>query len=176
MGRHRTDVPPEGVPGSNPSAGDDNGRLQKMMAKMADAVMYPFGLGAPKPREGETDASTQLSLERTYLATQRTLQAWIRTTLSMISFGFTIGKLGQAMQEFVVRGVFSSHTVGVKGVAYFLVVLGTLGLLGATAQFWYSVRLLEAQGLRHRPSLEYVIAILLCMLGIFALSALILEL
>ena len=36
---------------------------------------------------------------RTILAADRTLMAWIRTTLSMISFGFTIYKFLQAMFE-----------------------------------------------------------------------------
>ena len=33
------------------------------------------------------------------MAADRTLMAWIRTTLSMISFGFTIYKFLQAMFE-----------------------------------------------------------------------------
>jgi hypothetical protein len=34
---------------------------------------------------------TSLAMERTYWAAERTLMGWIRTALSMISFGFTIG-------------------------------------------------------------------------------------
>ena len=40
-----------------------------------------------------------MARERTILAADRTLMAWIRTTLSMISFGFTIYKFLQAMFE-----------------------------------------------------------------------------
>jgi putative membrane protein len=40
---------------------------------------------------------TDLAMERNYLAADRTLMAWMRTSLSMISFGFTIGKLRQVM-------------------------------------------------------------------------------
>jgi inner membrane protein YidH len=36
------------------------------------------------------DRGTFLSLERTDFAAERTLMAWIRTSLSLISFGFTI--------------------------------------------------------------------------------------
>ena len=37
-----------------------------------------------------------LALERTRLAAERSLMAWVRTALSMISFGFTIYKFMQA--------------------------------------------------------------------------------
>ena len=40
-----------------------------------------------------------MASERTILAADRTLMPWIRTTLSMISFGFTIYKFLQAMFE-----------------------------------------------------------------------------
>ena len=38
------------------------------------------------------DFAGELALKRTLLAHQRTLMAWIRTSASMISFGFTIYK------------------------------------------------------------------------------------
>ena len=44
-------------------------------------------------------SSTDLSALRTALAAERTLMAWIRTALAMISFGFTIGKLGDALSS-----------------------------------------------------------------------------
>jgi putative membrane protein len=39
------------------------------------------------------DDSTSLALTRTMLAHDRTLMAWVRTSTSLISFGFTIYKL-----------------------------------------------------------------------------------
>ena len=38
------------------------------------------------------DAGTRLALDRTALAHERTLMAWVRTAVSLISFGFTIYK------------------------------------------------------------------------------------
>jgi len=43
------------------------------------------------------DANTQLALQRSFLATERTLMAWIRTSISMIGFGFTLAKLFQSL-------------------------------------------------------------------------------
>ena len=40
-----------------------------------------------------------LALDRNKLAAERTLMAWVRTALSMISFGFTIYKFLQVIDE-----------------------------------------------------------------------------
>jgi putative membrane protein len=39
------------------------------------------------------DTATKLAFERTYLANERTQMVWIRTSLALISFGFTIAHL-----------------------------------------------------------------------------------
>ena len=119
---------------------------------------------------------TDLALERTALAAERTLQAWIRTALSMISFGFTIGKLGQAFEEIQLKGPLINRTVGVESIAYFLVVLGTLALAGATFQHWVTVRQLRARGLPHTVSLAVIVANLLVVVGGGAFIALVLKL
>ena len=59
--------------------------------------------------------------------------AWIRTALSMISFGFTLGKLGQVLASAKVTLAFGRES-DVKRVAYFLVVLGTSSLIMALVQ------------------------------------------
>src|SRR4030095_4895232 len=38
------------------------------------------------------DSSQSLAVQRTFLAHERTLMAWVRTSASLISFGFTIYK------------------------------------------------------------------------------------
>ena len=43
--------------------------------------------------------SNQLAVDRTRLAHDRTLMAWVRTATSLISFGFTIYKFFQYLQE-----------------------------------------------------------------------------
>lgn len=45
-----------------------------------------------------TNTSTELAKERNREAADRTLMAWIRTALSLIGFGFGIGKLNAYLE------------------------------------------------------------------------------
>jgi putative membrane protein len=131
-----------------------------------------------RPAERSTQLAmerTDLALSRTSWAAERTLQAWIRTALSMITFGFTIGKLGQAAQDIVVTSRFFNHEWSIRGLAYTLVSTGTAALLIATLQYWVDMRRLRAAGLDRRPGMPLVVAILLVLLGAFAISALVLQ-
>jgi len=120
---------------------------------------------------------TDLAMDRTYLATERTLMGWIRTSLSMISFGFTIGKLGQVLHDIEFKGLLgNTHTMGVKNLAYFLVLLGTAALLAAALQHWRRVRELHAMGLDHQFSITFIVALLLTAVGGFALTSLVMAL
>ena len=49
--------------------------------------------------EPELKLNDRLAIDRTRLAAERSLMAWIRTALSMIAFGFTIYKFLQALHE-----------------------------------------------------------------------------
>jgi putative membrane protein len=65
-------------------------------------------------------------LRRNFLAAERTLMAWIRTSLSMIAFGFTLAKLFQSLAA---EGVFVKGPAGniwtAEGVGMVLVVVLT---------------------------------------------------
>ena len=148
-----------------------------------EAIWFLLGFGGQRPDYSQLDTNTRLAHERTdlaldrsYMACERTLQAWIRTALSMISFGFTLGKLGDAAKSIEIKGLFHQRQLGIESIAYFLVVLGTLGLLAATVQHVFAVFGLRRIGLRNRPSIAFVIAILLTILGGFAFTALVLNL
>ena len=120
---------------------------------------------------------TDLAVARNVLASERTLMGWIRTTISMISFGFTIGKLGQTFREVEVGGVLlRSRTLSVETIAYYLVVIGTLALVAAIAQHILRVRTYRAMGYRGRFSLAVWVAVLLVGLGGLALTALVANL
>ena len=152
------------------------------LKRVWQGLLASFGLPVKVDAAPSADTSTelaqertQLALERSYLACDRTLQAWVRTSLSMISFGFTLGKLGQAVDSVAFKGMLR-HEWTVSSVAYFLVILGTLGLLGATFQHLISLGKLRAQGLRSQPSISFIIAVFLVLLGGFSFSALVMQL
>ena len=153
------------------------------MSRMEGVLVDALGLRERSDDHADTDTSTRLSyqrtdlsLDRTYMATERTLQAWIRTTLSMISFGFTLGKLAEVLQDVEVKGPFLTRTLSIIGIAYFLVLLGTLALLGAIVQHALAVRELRARGLGGRISIASIVAVLLVVVVGFAFTALVLRL
>jgi putative membrane protein len=106
------------------------------------------------------------------MAAERTLMAWIRTSLAMISFGFTLGKVGDAVRVARVDLMFG-RTADVAGVAYYLVTLGTLALILAAVQYRIELASLGIRSLKRRSSLAFVIAVLLSLLGGFALMDLV---
>jgi putative membrane protein len=118
---------------------------------------------------------TNLALTRSAMAAERSLMAWIRTCLAMISFGFTIGKLESILASAKVNVGFG-HTADISGVAYFLVSLGTIALILASVQYRFEVAALTPYGLKRRPSLALVIAVLLSLLGVFAFTDLVARL
>jgi putative membrane protein len=156
--------------------------------KILTGLMYALGFGKDKIKDSGGDVSvsstflarqrTDLAMDRSYLAAERTLMAWIRTSLSMISFGFTIGKLGQVMEDVQIKGIMGvmRRTVSVEAIAYFLVILGTVALIGAAIQYRNRVRELCAMGMSRQFSIAFIIAILLAAVGVFALSSLVLAL
>jgi putative membrane protein len=119
---------------------------------------------------------TDLAVTRTYLATVRTLQAWVRTAVSMISFGFTIGKLGEAAKDMAVTSPIFGHEWSIGSLAYTLVTMGTVALAVASVDYWVAVRELRTLGLKKRLGLVFFVAITFALIGVFALSALVLQL
>lgn len=152
-------------------------RLLRARASAAQRRQAPAPDAAPSDRSTDlAHRRTDLAVTRSYLAANRTLLAWIRTAMSMISFGFTIGKLGQAAQDIVITSRIFNREWGIDGIAYSLVALGTLSLTAATAQHWVDVHRLRALGLRRQPSLALIVAVVLILVGAFALGALVLQL
>jgi len=75
---------------------------------------------------------SDLGEQRTIMAADRTLMAWIRTSLSMLSFGFTIYKFLQGMAEAgTVHRSDSPQQVGL-----FLAAMGTLSIVFGTISYW----------------------------------------
>ena len=119
------------------------------------------------------DVSTSLALDRSRLASERTLMAWIRTSLSMISFGFTIFKFFEYLSESGAVG--PRH--GPLNLGRVMVVLGVLLLVPAIVQHWQYLRELKERGHRNfPPSLALITAGVIGLFGIGALLSLFLHL
>lgn len=76
---------------------------------------------------------------RTVLAADRTLMAWIRTSLSMLSFGFTIYKFLDTVAR--QGGLPRPHSP--QAVGLFLAALGTTSMVLGTVSYWATLQDLQ---------------------------------
>jgi putative membrane protein len=112
--------------------------------------------------------ANQMAIDRTWRAHERTLMAWVRTTSSMISFGFTIYKFFQFEVDKdaqIIRGWLTPHDF-----ALVMVSIGLVSLLVATVSHRREVRPLSTM-LKGRRSLAEVIAYFVSLFGILVLLA-----
>ena len=116
--------------------------------------------------DGPLDASTRLAVERTRLASERTLMAWIRTSTSLIAFGFTIFKFFQYLstEEELRKAIVSPWVVGVL-----MIVIGLAGLTLAWFQHRQEMKALKAEAGAIPYSISGIMAGLIAILGIVAL-------
>jgi putative membrane protein len=76
---------------------------------------------------------------RTIMAADRTLMAWIRTSLSMLSFGFTIYKF---LDTIASQGEMA-HANSPQQVGLFLTGLGVAAIVLGTISYWVTLRDLQ---------------------------------
>lgn len=145
-----------------------------------------MGTEAPAPRPALSTVSDELSarrtgmsFQRTRMSADRTLMSVMRTALSLISFGFTIF---QFFSKLVQAKVLPSAGSGVRDFGLSLVVLGVAMLVSGIAfhvAFMHGLRgqrnRLVAAGLIHGESkfpvsLTLIVAILLLLIGLFAIA------
>jgi len=101
-------------------------------------------------------------ISTTELAYERTTMAWIRTAISLISFGFTIYKFFDLFkkEEAAPHGIF-----GPRRLALSMIGLGLFSLVAAVAQRWSDNRRIPgARSIRH--SLATIVAALVGLIGV----------
>lgn len=109
--------------------------------------------------------SNEMALDRTWLAHERTLMAWVRTATSMISFGFTVDKFFEYEAG---RNWHSHGLLTPRDFALIMIGVGLFSLLFATIARRRETRALSTE-LRRRPtSLAEFVAALICAFGMLA--------
>ena len=122
-----------------------------------------------KAHAGEPGISEELGFERTRLAQDRTMLAWVRTATSLITFGFSIynflGKQNDGGRRWI----------GPSGIAIVMISIGLVALLLATLQHRTDRRQLQYLV----PGIPYssaaALAGLIAILGFFALISVVLR-
>jgi putative membrane protein len=119
--------------------------------------------------------ANELARERSRQAADRTLMAWVRTTLSLIGFGFGIANFRDIIfRAGLVRNPPEHFNPAlIFGLSF--ISLGVLGLLSAVIQHWNILQHIKQDDFEYtgfRP-LVFVMAILLIIIGFFAFVAVI---
>ncbi len=133
---------------------------------MPDSVVHE------NPALHDNDTNTLLAMRRTRMSIDRTLMAWIRTSLSMIGFGFTLAKVFRslAQQNVFVRGpagtVWSAEAIGIA-----LLSLGVLALIAAIFSHRHDMKQLVSTGLKPQFSLAVGVASVLALVGCLGLMS-----
>ena len=123
------------------------------------------------PPDNPTSLVNELARERNREAADRTLLAWIRTSLALISFGFGIERLGQAAIELDGKlASFSAIRTRIGGA-----VLVALGIAATLASMWEHRRMLQAIASNEyryadRPPIARYMAMALVAVGLAALG------
>jgi putative membrane protein len=116
-------------------------------------------LSTPELKLGDT-----LAIDRTRMAAERTLMAWVRTALSMISFGFGIYKFIQVLQAESPATVLRAQAPRNVGLAF--TGIGTLALVVASLQYVQHLKRLQPDRAFPRWDLTLAVSCVIALLGL----------
>jgi putative membrane protein len=121
--------------------------------------------------------ANELAKERNRAAAERTLMAWIRTCLSLISFGFGLDKIIAAIHDSAGgRAGPAGHAgLGVRMVAVGFVLTGILAMAAASVQHRHILKRLDRADFTYQkgPSIALATAVLITLIGMLALALLV---
>ena len=115
-----------------------------------------------------------LALVRTAFSSQRSLMAWMRTSISLYTFGFSIAKFADYL-NLQAEGVESSGSPHLLGLL--LITTGILAIVLAVFEHGWRIRRMKQLGLpgTSRPYLPSIAAGVLLVIGIVTLIGIALE-
>ncbi|MDJ0691307.1 MAG: DUF202 domain-containing protein [Xenococcaceae cyanobacterium MO_188.B32] len=123
-----------------------------------------------------TNINTELARERNRAAAERTLMAWIRTCLSLISFGFGIDRIFYAIEQTSVgENIDPFHLSRIVGLAFISIGTGAM-MLAAIDHRRELKRILDDNYLyAPRTSLSLVVSVCLVLVGAFAFLGILIK-
>jgi putative membrane protein len=128
-----------------------------------------------RPAAGATprpDTATTLAFERTRIAYDRTMMAWVRTATSLITFGFAVYKFFQ----FELKSMQTDQMIlGPRGFGIALITTGLLSMLVGLVEHTRDLRSLRRQYVGMPKSYTSIVAVVVGVLGLFALAAVVLR-
>ncbi len=112
------------------------------------------------------DTATKLAYQRTRLAQDNAVLAWIRTATSLITFGFTVYKFFQIELQ---GKVGTGQLIGPRGFGLTMISLGLLSILLGTIEHRRAMKEMRAECPDMPRSTAGMLAALMAGLGIMAL-------
>jgi putative membrane protein len=115
------------------------------------------------PAKEPAAVRTDLATTRSFLAADRTLLAWLRMAVSMLSFAFAIYKIPEGFQS-AGRLLPSANTT--RNVGLFLAAMGTLAMVMGTAEYLQTFRSFGTIKPMPLARLSLVMAMVMTVIGI----------
>ena len=114
------------------------------------------------------DTGTRLAVERTQLAHERTLMAWVRTSASLISFGFTIYKFFDFEAGRGAVGA-TNRLLSPRQFGMIMIAIGVASLALATVQHYRTNKRMRSSYGEGDRSVALIVAVIVSVMGILAL-------
>lgn len=124
---------------------------------------------SPTPPLKPTNINTELAKERNRAAAERTLMAWIRTCLSLISFGFGIERLISILEKTRIDSEIDPiHLSRILGLAF--ICIGTGAMMLAAIDHQRELKRIRRDDYLYAPRTSLSLIVSICLVGVGAFA------